>query len=115
MLNRNTYTSLALILALAVSPAVAAETEAEPHQPSGAAANANSMPGCMMSEAEGGMPMIQMMMGQDGMRMIAKHIEGRLAFLIQNSRSPTRRYLSGMSLRRQCGTARRRCRPCRTR
>ena len=27
------------------------------------------------------MPMIQMMMGQDGKRMIAKHIEGRLAFL----------------------------------
>ena len=81
MLNRNTYTSLALILALAVSPALAAETEAEPHQPPGAVANANSMPVYMMSEAEGSMPMIQMMMGQDGMRMIAKHIEGRLAFL----------------------------------
>jgi hypothetical protein len=81
MLKRNTYTSLALILALAISRAFAAETDAEPHQLSGAAANANSMAGCMMSEADGGMPMTQMMMGQDGMRMIAKHIEGRLAFL----------------------------------
>ena len=80
MLHRNTYTSLALILALAISPALAAETEAEPHQPAGATANANSMPGCIMSDAEGGMPMMRMM-GQNGMAMMAKHIEGRLAFL----------------------------------
>ena len=37
--------------------------------------------GCMMSEAEGGMPMMRMMMGQNGMSMMAKHIEGRIAFL----------------------------------
>jgi hypothetical protein len=77
MLNRNTYTSLALILALAASPVLAAETGAEQHQPAGSA----TMPGCMVSEAEGGMPMMRMMMGQDGMRMMAKHIEGHLAFL----------------------------------
>jgi hypothetical protein len=74
MLNRKTCTSLALILALAASPLLAAETEAESQEPTASAA----MPGCMMPEAEGGMPM---MMGQGGMPMMAKHIEGRLAFL----------------------------------
>ena len=39
------------------------------------------MHGCMMSEAEGGKPMTRMMMGQDRMSMMAKHIEGHLAFL----------------------------------
>jgi hypothetical protein len=75
MFNRNTWTSLALILAFVASPKLAADTEAEPHQPVGSAA----MPGCMISEAEGGMPMMRMMMG--GMPMMAKHIDGRLAFL----------------------------------
>jgi LTXXQ motif family protein len=74
MLNRKTCTSLALILALAASPVHAAETGAESQQPTASAA----MPGCMMPEAEGGMPM---MMSQGGMPMMAKHIEGRLAFL----------------------------------
>jgi hypothetical protein len=77
MLSRKTCTSLALILALAVSPVLAAETEAEQHQPAGAAA----MPGCMTPEAEGAMPMMRMMMGQNGIAMMAKHIEGHLAFL----------------------------------
>ena len=76
MLNRRTCTSLTLILALAASPVFAAETEAE-HQPASSAA----MPGCMMPEAEGSMPMMRMMMGQGVMSMMAKHIEGRLAFL----------------------------------
>ena len=76
MLNRKTCTSLALILALAASPVLAAETEPE-HQPASSAA----MSGCMMPEAEGGMPMMRMMMGQGGMPMMTKHIEGRLAFL----------------------------------
>jgi len=35
----------------------------------------------MMPEADGGMPMMRMMMGQGGMPMMAKHIDGRLAFL----------------------------------
>src|SRR6516225_2197351 len=76
MLNRRTCTSLTLILALAASPVFAAEKEAE-HQPDSSAA----MPGCMMPEAEGSMPMMRMMMGQGVMSMMAKHIEGRLAFL----------------------------------
>jgi hypothetical protein len=76
MLNRKTSASLALILALAASPVLAEETKAEPHQPASSAA----MPGCMMPEAEGSMPMV-LMMGQGGMSMMAKHIEGRLAFL----------------------------------
>ena len=77
MFNRNTWTSLALTLAVAASPALAADTAAEPHQPAGSA----MMPGCMMSEAEEGMPMMRMMMGQHDMPMMAKHIEGHLAFL----------------------------------
>ena len=77
MFNRNTWTSPALILAFVASPALAADSRAEPHQPAGAAA----MRGCMMSEAEGGTPMMRMMMGQNGMPMMAKHMEGRLAFL----------------------------------
>ena len=77
MLNRNTCTSLALILALAASPVLAAETGAESHQPAGTAA----MPGCTTPDAEGGMPMMRMMMGQNGMPMMASHIDGRLAFL----------------------------------
>jgi hypothetical protein len=67
MFNRNTWTSLALMLALVASPALAADTQPEPHQPAGSAA----MP----------MPMMRMMMGHHDMPMMAKHIEGRLAFL----------------------------------
>ena len=77
MFNRNTWTSLALVLALVASPALAADTQPEPHQHAGSAA----MPGCMMSEAENGIPMMRVMMGQHDMPMMAKHIEGRLAFL----------------------------------
>jgi hypothetical protein len=83
MLNRKTCTTLALILVLAASPVLGAETDSNPHHPAGAAVvhNSSLMPGCMMSETEGGMPMMRMMMGQDGMHMMAGHIEGRLAFL----------------------------------
>jgi len=83
MLNRNTCTSLALILALAASPGLAAspvlaaETGAEPYHP----ASSVAMPGCMMPEAESGMPVMRMMMAHGGMSMMAKHIDGRLAFL----------------------------------
>ena len=77
MVNRNTWTSLASMLALIASPALAADTQPEPHQPAGSAAT----PGCMMSEAENGVPMMRMMMGQHDMPMMAKHIEGRIAFL----------------------------------
>jgi hypothetical protein len=83
MLNRRTCTRLALILALAASPVFGADTESDPHHSAGAVAVSNSsmMSGCMMSEAEGGMPMMRVMMGQDGMHKMAEHIEGRLAFL----------------------------------
>jgi hypothetical protein len=77
MFNRITRTSLAVILALAAPPALAADTGTEAHQQAGSAA----MPGCMMPEADGGMPMMRMMMGEDRTPMMAKHIEGRLAFL----------------------------------
>ena len=77
MFNRNTWTLLASILAFVASPALAADTQGEPHQP----ARSATMPGCMTPEAEGGMPMMGMMMGQNGMPMMAKHMEGRLAFL----------------------------------
>ena len=77
MLNRKSCTLLALILAPALSPVLAAETEAEQRQPAGSA----TMPSCMTPEAEGGMPMMRMMMGQNDMAMMAKHIEGHLAFL----------------------------------
>lgn len=80
MLNRKTCTTLALTLTLAAVPLLGAETESDPHHRAGAAAAANSS-GCMMLEAEGAMPMVGMMMGQDGIRVMAKHIEGRLAFL----------------------------------
>jgi recombinational DNA repair ATPase RecF len=39
------------------------------------------MTGCLMPAAEGGMPMMRMMMSQDGIRMMVEHVEGRLAFL----------------------------------
>jgi len=89
MLNRKTCTTLALALTLtltltlAASPLLGADTESGPHHPAGAVAAAHSsmMPECMMSQAEGDMPMMQMMMRQDGIRMMVEHIEGRLAFL----------------------------------
>jgi len=83
MLNRKTCTTLALILILAASPLLGAETESDPHHSAGAGAAANSslIPGCMTWEAESGMPMMRMMMDQDGIRMMAEHIEGRLASL----------------------------------
>jgi len=78
MPNRKICATLALILAVAASPLPAAETGSHPHHPGGAAAS--MVPGCMMSEAEGGMPMMRMM-SQDGMHVMTEHIEGRLAFL----------------------------------
>jgi hypothetical protein len=66
MLDGKTCTTLALILVAAASPMLAAETESNAHHSAGAAAvpHSSMMPGCMMSEAEGGMPIspIGMMM-----------------------------------------------------
>ena len=79
---------LAGIVALVAAPALAQQPEHEQHHPAGtpsaATAPGPGMPGGM---AGGGMPMMgmmRMMMGREGMagmRMMAGHVEGRLAFL----------------------------------
>jgi hypothetical protein len=70
----------------------------------------------MMPEAEGGMPMMRMVMGQEGIRMMAEHIEGRLAFLKTELRITNEQlHLWNTPSRKLCGITRRRCRPCRTR
>ena len=78
----------ALILALAAAPALAQQPEHEQHHPgetppAAAGMRGPGMPGSGMA-GTGGMPMMgmmRMMMGQDGMSMMADHVEGRLAFL----------------------------------
>jgi len=79
--------SLALILALMAAPVLAQQQEHEQHHPGetppAAGVQGPGMQGGAMSGA-GGMPMMgmmRMMMGQDGMGMMAGHVEGRLAFL----------------------------------
>jgi hypothetical protein len=67
------------------APVLAQQQEHEQHHPAGTAP-ATGMQGPGMSgggiAGAGGMPgMIRMMMGQDGMGMMAEHVEGRLAFL----------------------------------
>jgi hypothetical protein len=78
--------SLALILALMAGPALA-QQEHEQHHP-GETPPAAGMQGPGVQGGDmagsGGMPMMgmmRMMMGQDGMGMMAGHVEGRLAFL----------------------------------
>jgi len=77
--------SLALILALTAVPALAQQQEHKQHHPAGTppAAGMQGMSGNQMGGA-GGRPMMgmrPMMRGQDGMGMMAGHVEGRLAFL----------------------------------
>jgi hypothetical protein len=96
MLYQKTCTSFVLALALAAVPALAEEPKNDPHHP--AASASTPTPGMPMGMAggqmpgAGGMPMMDMMrgmmgqgmMGQDGMggmRMMAEHVEGRVAFL----------------------------------
>lgn len=87
MPQRKTLASLATILALVMVPALAEEQHNPAVARPGAAASAPSMHGGMMPRTDGSMPMMgmmRMMMGQDGMggmRMMAEHVEGRLAFL----------------------------------
>jgi LTXXQ motif family protein len=76
---------LALILALIAVPALAQQQEHEQHHP-GETPPAAGMrgPGMQGGAMAGGMPMMgmmRMMMGQDGVAMMAEHVEGRLAFL----------------------------------
>lgn len=87
MLLRTTGAILVVALALAVGPARAQQE----HHPAAATAPGGMMPGgssmMMPGASAGGMPMMGMMMGQEGMggmRMMAamaEHVEGRLAFL----------------------------------
>lgn len=79
MLQRKTFASLALILALAAVPAIA-----DDQRPPAAPGPAAGMPGGGMGMGGAGdMPMMGMMqmMGPNGMRMMAEHVEGRIAFL----------------------------------
>jgi hypothetical protein len=99
MIDRKTVAPLVLALTLLAAPTLAEEPKNDPHHPAASeAAPAPAMPmgmgGGQMSGA-GGMRMMgqgmmgqgmmgQGMMGQDGMggmRMMAEHVEGRLAFL----------------------------------
>ena len=78
--------SLAVILPLLGAPAFAQQEHEQHHPgetPPAAGMQGPGMQGGAMSGA-GGMPMMgmmRMMMGQDGMGMMAGHVEGRLAFL----------------------------------
>ena len=87
MLGLRIYAPFAVILALAVTPTFAQRPEHQQHHPGetppAAEMQGPGMPGGGMA-GSGGMPMVGMMMGQDGMggmSMMAGHVEGRLAFL----------------------------------
>ena len=82
MLQRKMLTLIAVIAALAAAPALAQQPQHDEHHPPAAGPG---MPGGMAGD--GDMPMMRMMrmmMGRDGMAMMgamARHVEGRLAFL----------------------------------
>jgi LTXXQ motif family protein len=89
MFQRKVRASFVVILALFAGPVLAQQSKPEEHHPPATtAAPSPGMPGGSMPGA-GGMPMIgmmRMMMGEDGMGMpmmaaMARHVEGRLAFL----------------------------------
>ena len=83
MRHRKIWGSLVPMLALIAGPALAQQPQHDEHHPSAPPAAAGpGMPGGMAGG--GDMPMMRMMMGRDGMAMIgamARHVEGRLAFL----------------------------------
>jgi len=74
---------LVLMLALMAGPALAQQPQHDEHHPAAPPPAAGpGMPGGMAGG--GDMPMMRMMMGRDGMSMMgamARHVEGRLAFL----------------------------------
>ena len=77
--------SFAMILAFAVAPVLAQQDQ---HPPDGAAGPAGTPQSDMTQAMPGCMPMMRMMMGQDGMGGMAmmgtamtQHVEGKLAFL----------------------------------
>jgi hypothetical protein len=86
MRHRKIWGSLVLMLALIAGPALAQQPQHDEHHPPAPGAAAGpGMPGGMAGA--GDMPMMgmmRMMMGRDGMSMMgamARHVEGRLAFL----------------------------------
>ena len=91
MLQLKSCASLAFVLALAAAPAFAEDSQHDQHHPAAAAPAAAPMPGGMpgggmgagMGSGAAGMPMTGMMamMGAEGMSMMAKHVEGHIAFL----------------------------------
>src|SRR6516164_758614 len=81
MFQRGLWFSLVVAAALIAAPAFAQQPEHEQHHPgetppAAAGMRGPGMPGSGMA-GTGGM----LMMGQDGMSMMADHVEGRLAFL----------------------------------
>jgi len=84
MLQRRVCASFVVILALVAAPVLAQQQQHEQHHPDTApsAGMPQGMPG-----GAGGMPMMRMMTGQDGMAGLgmmtatAGHVEGRLTFL----------------------------------
>src|SRR6516165_4798962 len=85
MRHRKIWGSLVLMLALIAGPALAQQPQHDEHHPSAPPAAAGpGMPGGMASGDMPMMGMMRMMMGRDGMGMMgamARHVEGRLAFL----------------------------------
>src|SRR5215831_15280409 len=86
MHHRTVCASLVLMLALIAGPALAQQPQRDEHHPPAPPASADpGMPGGMTGG--GDMPMMgmmRMMMARDGMAMMgamARHVEGRLAFL----------------------------------
>jgi hypothetical protein len=81
MRHRKIWGSLLLTLALMVGPALAQQPQRDEHHPPAAGPEtAGGMAGGEMPM----MGMMRMMMGRDGMSMMgamARHVEGRLAFL----------------------------------
>jgi hypothetical protein len=87
MFQRGLWVRLVVAVALIAASAFAQQPEHQQHHPGetppAAGMRGPGMPGGGMA-GSGGMPMMGMMMGQDGiggMSMMAGHIEGRLAFL----------------------------------
>jgi hypothetical protein len=86
MRHRKIWGSLALMLALIAGTALAQQPQHDEHHPPAPPAAAGPGMPCGMAGA-GDMPMMgmmRMMMGRDGMSMmgaVARHVEGRLAFL----------------------------------
>ena len=84
MRHRKIWGSLVLMLALIAGTALAQQPQHDEHHPPAATAGPE-MPGGMAGAGDMSMMgMMRMMMGRDGMSMMgamARHVEGRLAFL----------------------------------